>query len=289
MAAHRKTRYLTIGSLFVVLMALSSAYIVTSCGGGLVSLFAFHPEPGVQVSPDSISAPVDTVYLDTEDGVRISGFYLSRPKSDAAVLYLHGNAGNASHRLPDAEWIWSMGINVFLLDYRGFGLSEGSPSEAGVYLDARAGLSFIEKEKGISQDRIAVVGRSIGSAVATDLAAEEKVAGLVLVSPFTSGRAMAERGGVGSLLSDEDAPFDTISKISNVRSPLLVIHGTMDSMIPVEMGRLVFDAANEPKRFAELPGVGHNDISQVEPERYFGIIEGFLAELDMLPVSRVRE
>ena len=137
--------------------------------GRLVDRVIFHPSPGADLRPAQIGLQGEDVFLETEDGVRIHGFWLPAEGADRALLFFHGNAGNASHRLPNAAALVGLGAHVLLLDYRGYGLSEGRPSEAGVYADARAGLAHLVETRGIEEGRIVVFGRSLGGAVAVDL------------------------------------------------------------------------------------------------------------------------
>ena len=168
-----------------------------------------------------------------------------------------------------------MGADVLLLDYRGYGLSSGTPSEPGTYADARAGLRYLVEERGFREDRIVVFGRSLGGAVAIDLAQDRPLAGLILESTFTSVRDLAQ------VILPFAAPFvpnrfNSASKIAGLRAPLLVFHGDQDEIVPYEMGRQLFEAAPEPKAFQTIRGAGHNDTTVVGGQPYFARIRGFL-------------
>ncbi|MDX1649885.1 MAG: alpha/beta hydrolase, partial [Myxococcota bacterium] len=187
---------------------------------------------------------------------------MARP-TGLALLFLHGNAGNASHRLPEAAALAAQGFDVLLPDYRGYGLSEGRPDEAGVHADARAALAWLQEEAGRPASRIVVFGRSLGGAVAVELARGRPLAALVLESTFTSVADVARSMlgfGLGPLLRGR---FDAASGIGEVRCPVLVMHGDRDEIIPFELGRRLFERAPEPKRFRTIPGAGHNDTVQV--------------------------
>jgi predicted alpha/beta-fold hydrolase len=132
----------------------------------LVDRMIFYPEPGVDLRPEQLDVVGEDVRILTEDGVRVHAFFLPNPGATRAILFLHGNAGNASHRLPNAAALMQLGSHVLLLDYRGYGLSEGRPDEAGVYADARAGLAHLVDHVGIPERRTVVFGRSLGGAVA---------------------------------------------------------------------------------------------------------------------------
>ncbi len=243
----------------------------------IVDSMIFFPEPGADLSPADVGIKGEEVFLTTADGVRIHAWWLPAEGAERAILFLHGNAGNASHRLPNAAELVRLGTSVLLLDYRGYGRSEGKPSEAGIYADARAGLEHITSERGISADRVAVFGRSLGGAVAIDLVSEQPVGGLIIESTFTS---LADMAGKllplgGSLAGDR---YASERKIREIRTPLLVFHGDRDELVPWELGRRLYEAAPEPKAFETIEGAGHNDTTLVGGPAYFQRIARFLDE-----------
>lgn len=266
-------------ALPVILLAAVSALGGSSLRQWIVDSLVFQPTRGVDLRPEELGIEGEEVYLETEDGVRIHGFYLPSPGATRALLFLHGNAGNASHRLPNAAQLAALGIHVLLLDYRGYGASEGSPSEAGAYADARAGLEHLVARRGVPEQRVVLFGRSLGGAVAVDLAAGRDLAGVILESTFPSMRAVV-RKLFGSLVAGLAAGnFDSLRKISRVRAPLLFFHGDRDEIIHFELGRQLFEAAPEPKSFETLGGAGHNDTVLVGGRRYFARIGCFLDEV----------
>ncbi|UCE85499.1 MAG: alpha/beta hydrolase [Deltaproteobacteria bacterium] len=263
-------------------LARLGATVVALCLGiAVLSRFVdrmiFYPTPGVDLTPAELGVPAEEVFLRTADGVRIHAFYLPAPGETRALLFLHGNAGNASHRLPNAAALAELGTHVLLLDYRGYGRSEGSPSEAGVYADARAGLAHLVDARGFDERRIVAFGRSIGGAVAVDLAQGRALAGLVLESTFSSIGDVAASifGGLplGALVRGR---FDSAAKIGRVRCPLLFLHGDRDRVIPIELGRRLFEIAPDPKVFEVLAGAGHNDTVLVGGRPYLERIRRFL-------------
>ena len=170
--------------------------------------------------------------------------------------------------------------SVLLLSYRGYGKSDGTPSEIGVYQDAEAALHYVQNELGFSEHQIFLLGRSLGSAVAIDLAQHRNLAGLILVSPFTSGRDMAREMGLGWLAGIAGTPFDSIGKVADVNSPAVIIHGDADRVIPIEMGRRLFEAYPDiQKVFHQVPGAGHNNIVAVAGEMYWVWIRTFIDEV----------
>ena len=243
--------------------------------GRLVEGVIFHPSSGADLRPEQVGLRGEDVFLQAADGVQIHGYWLPAEGATRALLFLHGNSGNASHRLPNAAQLVGLGTHVLLLDYRGYGLSDGRPSEAGVYADARAGLAHLIEARGIEESRIVVFGRSLGGAVAVDLVQDRGVAGLILESTFTSVADMAR-----SLLPPA-APFvggrfDSESKIARLRAPLLFFHGDRDEIVPFALGQRLFRAAPEPKAFEILEGAGHNDTVAVGGRPYFERIRRFL-------------
>ena len=199
--------------------------------------------------------------------------------ADRALLFLHGNAGNASHRLPNAGELAALGADVLLLDYRGYGLSEGRPSEAGVYADARAALAHLVEERGVPGRRVVLFGRSLGGAVAVDLARDRELAGVILESTFSSGADVARAAFTlpfAALVRDR---WNSAAKIGRVRAPLLFFHGEEDDIIPIGLGRALYDAAPEPKEFFPIPRAGHNTTVEMGGRRYFARIADFLNEV----------
>ncbi len=229
----------------------------------------WHPErSGLSVEDRSFTA---------SDGVQLHAWWVDRPEARATVLFLHGNGGNITNcagmvkRLRDR-----LGVRVLLPDYRGYGRSEGRPSEAGLYRDAEAAYDEALR-LGAEPARLIIFGHSLGTAVATELALRRPCAGVVLEAPFTSIRAMV--GRAVPFLAPEDLVserYDTLEKIPRLRVPLLVIHGTQDRTIPIAMGRAVFEAAPEPKRLYEVPGGGHVDGSLRGGDEYYKRLGDFL-------------
>lgn len=159
----------------------------------LLDRVIFQPSPGIDLHPEQLGLAAEEVSIRTEDDVSLHAFSLPSPGASRALLFLHGNTGNASHRLPNAAQLVRLGVHILLLDYRGYGLSEGTPTEEGVYADARAGLSYLIETCGIPEHRIVLFGRALGTAVAIDLARDRSLAGLILESSFPSGANVARR------------------------------------------------------------------------------------------------
>jgi fermentation-respiration switch protein FrsA (DUF1100 family) len=188
------------------------------------------------------------------------------------VLFCHGNAGNVADRLPNARLLVRAGFDVLLFDYRGYGRSRGRPSEEGTYEDARAAREALLEREGVDPARVLYVGESLGGAVALKLAHEEPPAGLVLQSTFTSVRDMAAvhyRVLPSALVPDA---YPSLSLVSDLHTPLLVLHGERDEIVPVSQGRALFDAAPDPKRLHVFPDAGHNDLIAFDGDEWAEVI-----------------
>ena len=219
----------------------------------------------------------EDVWLVTSDGVRLHAWFVMAPQASLVTLYFHGNAGNVTHRFQPIREITAAGSSVLMLDYRGYGKSRGSPSEHGLYADADAGYLYL-MDNGYSAVHIVLQGESLGTAVAVDLASRKECAGVVLEAAFTSGSDVANTvlPVIGPLVF---RGFDSKSKIANIRAPLLFFHGDRDEIIPLKLGRRLFEAASEPKWFVEVPRAGHNDLVETPGSTYRESLHEFYSHL----------
>jgi hypothetical protein len=212
-------------------------------------------------------ADVEAVRIQAADGVILQAWFLpSRtPQPSPAAIVFNGNAGNKAYRGPLAVALRGLGLSVLLFDYRGFGDSEGSPTERGLYEDARAVRRYLAGRSDVRADRLVYFGESLGSAVAVRLAAEHAPAALILRSPFTSlvdvGRLHYPLLPVRWLLRDR---FSSIDAIASVRSPVLVVAGDRDRIVPLEQSRRVFERASEPRELVIVRGADHNDAALLD-------------------------
>ena len=276
----RGPRVLAIGAAASLALGTAMFGLVGWMHDGMV----FHPTPGKFLTLESLGLDGEEVWLQSEDGVRLHAFFVRAADSrDRTILFLHGNAGNASHRLPNAALLAEQGADVLLLDYRGYGLSEGRPSETGLYADARAALAWLLVERGLAEERVVLFGRSLGGAVAVDLAQDRALAGVILESTFASGSGVANEIfplPLGWLVRTR---WNSAAKIARARAPLLFIHGAQDRIIPIELGRALYEEAPEPKQFETLERAGHNDTVERGGRAYFARIAGFLDEVAPAP------
>jgi fermentation-respiration switch protein FrsA (DUF1100 family) len=233
------------------------------------------PHGGVW-DPAAADLAVEDVFFQSEDDVRLHAWWIERKRSRGTVLYCHGNNGNISTRIDALVQLGRLGLNVFAFDYRGYGRSEGEPSEQGLYRDVRAAYDHLCGPLGQPSTRILLLGHSLGGAVAIDLALHRPIAGLVVQSSFTQIRDMARNlapwGPLGWLTSNQ---FRSIEKVPEIEVPKLFLHGGDDPTVPVEMGRRLYEAAREEKDWYEIDRAGHNDLHLQGGMRYFWLLYRF--------------
>lgn len=208
--------------------------------------------------------------------MRLHNWYRPAPAGGRTILFCHGNAGNIANRRGLLDIFEELGFGTFLLGYRGFGRSTGHISEAGLYADARAAFDWLTAD-GVPATTIVLYGESLGTAVATELALRVEAGALVLQAPFTNLQDMA------AMLNPEFPKrglpvqrFDSLAKIRWVGEPLLILHSSRDEIVPFEQGRRLFEAAREPKTFAELSSAGHNTMWRREGDVMRRAVSDFL-------------
>ena len=205
---------------------------------------------------------------------RITAVYLPNPDAKFTLLFSHGNAEDLGDALPFLLMFRQSGFAVFSYDYRGYGTSTGRPSEKSVYEDSAAAYRYLTETLHVPSDRVIAMGRSVGSAPAIHLAANNKVAGLIAEAPFISAFRVLTR--VPLLPWDK---FNNLRHIRKVHAPVLIIHGRSDEVIPFWHGERVFAAANEPKQFVAVDGAHHNDVIFIAGKQYFESLQAFAASL----------
>jgi uncharacterized protein len=245
-----------------IIAALAASYaILAVLAWRFGDAMIFFPHVPGRLSGDWHPAglPVEDVAIRTEDGARLDAWWLAAPGAEFTFLAFHGNAGNIALRAEIYRCLARLPANVLAVEYRGYGKSEGAPSEQGLYRDAEAAYRYLVRERRIPPDQIVIYGASLGTAVAADLAARSPARAIVLEAPFPSARAVARRvywmvPYVGWALR---ARFDTAAKIRRIRAPLLIVHCTRDRTIPFDLGMQVYRLANEPKDFLVVEGRCH--------------------------------
>jgi hypothetical protein len=264
----------TLAGLYIVLMALLLLF---------ERRFIFFPQFPGRLTGDwqPQGLPVEDVWLTAEDGVKLHAWWIPAPQAEVTLLAFHGNAANLPNRAEIYDLLRSAPANVLAVEYRGYGRSEGSPSEAGIYRDARAGYEYLTRQRGIAPGRIVAYGASLGSTVAAHLAAEREVGGVILEAPFPSTAAVARRvywflPGLGLLARTK---LDTAAALARVHAPLLVLHCTRDPVISFSFGEELFRRAHEPKRFVSIEAACHEDASLAAPDEYLRALREFIGSL----------
>jgi fermentation-respiration switch protein FrsA (DUF1100 family) len=200
----------------------------------------------------------EDVYFKTADGLTLNAWFLKNPKATSTLIFAHGNAGNISDRLLKVRFFYNLGLNVFIFDYRGYGNSEGKPTENGIYLDAQAAYDYLQSRGDLNMKNIVAYGASLGGVVAIDLATHRPIAALVVESTITSAPDMARKlyPFIPSVLMS--IKFNSLFKVKTITIPKLFMHSPQDTVVPFAMGQRLFAAAHEPKEFLQISG-GHND------------------------------
>ncbi len=238
----------------------------------------YYPSRRIRTTPEDIGLSYEKVSFAAQDGIKLSGWFIPAEKSRGTLLFCHGNAGNISNRLESIDIFNQLGLSVFIFDYRGYGESEGKPTEKGTYQDGEAAWFYLTKQRQLSPDEIIIFGRSLGGGIASWLAQKHPPRMLILESTFTSLVA------IGS----EIYPFlpvkwlsrfryDTLSHLKDINCSLLVVHSRNDELIPFHHGQRLFEAATPPKEFLEISG-DHNNGFQLSRKGYVEGLDIFISE-----------
>lgn len=259
-------------------MSIARRHVRCACIAALLPFFSacthlfFYPDRHTYFSPTLWNLTAEDIYFDTADGVRLHAWLLpASVESKATILYLHGNAQNISAHIGNVAWLPSQGYNVFLLDYRGYGLSRGVPRLPGLFVDIEAAADYIVRREDLRRVPLVILGQSLGGALAITAAArlEHKldIAAVISDSAFSGYRAIARerldalwltwplQWSLSFAFADGYSPRRYVEQLSPV--PLLILHGMDDHVVPVEHARRLYEAAGPPKELWLLPGVGH--------------------------------
>jgi uncharacterized protein len=243
--------------------------------------YIFFPERELWVWPEDYGLKYEEVWFQALDGVLLYGWWI--PRGRFALLFAHGNAGNISHRVDIAAKFYSQKFSVFLFDYRGYGKSKGEPTERGTYKDAEGALQYLNKKLGIPISRIVPIGESMGGAIIIELCTHYDFLAAVLISPALSlSQVMSHHYYDLALNKKFTGIYDASLKISKVHSPILIIHGDMDELVPFQQGKELFRMANYPKVFYRVRRAGHNDIYERGGESLFKRIREFIYDAKYL-------
>lgn len=223
----------------------------------------FRPQkfPSDAFAPGDAGLEASEVWFETADGVALHGWWIEHPEPVATVLYCHGQSGNIARQASALKAFRKLQVNALAFDYRGYGRSKSSPSESGIYLDARGAYGHLVDERGEDPDRIILFGHSLGGAVAIDAALDCPAAGLIVQSSFTHLRDAARSTVVRAPLHyAARRQFRSIDKVERLTLPKLFIHGEADDKLPVEHTEKLFERAADPKQLLIVPGAGHSDV-----------------------------
>jgi uncharacterized protein len=252
--------------------------------------FIFFPSPVIEMTPESLKLGYEEVWLPVtaKSGKveRIHGWWIEASQStphSKVLLYLHGNGINIGANLVHAQRFHQLGFSVLLIDYRGYGRSEGGfPNESRVYEDAATAWNYLINQRQIPPSQIFIYGHSLGGAVAIELAVKNpNAAGLIVESSFSSiQKVIAYRNNfwmfpVNLILTQR---FNSLEKVPNLKMPVLFIHGTADVMVPAFMSQDLYGAAPEPKKLVLVPNAGHNDVAEVSPSVYLQAVQSFVLD-----------
>ena len=282
-------------SLMFLLIGLATIYI---SGFMLIRLqqsrLIFKPKSLVLATPAAFNLPYEEVWLPVATSrnqtEKISGWWIPQTQPNTkVVLFFHGTSGNMaaqekSCNLDRVAKLYHLGFSVFMIDYRGYGNSQGQfPTEARVYEDAAIAWNYLTQEKSFSPEEIFVYGHSLGGAIAVNLCLQQPdAAGLIAEGSFTSIKDMAKyrrRIQIFPLKFLVTQKFDFINKVKSIKMPVLFIHGMKDEVVPVTMSERLFAAAPEPKKLLLVPNAEHNDLSMVDSDRYLATLQEFFAEI----------
>lgn len=261
-----------IAGLFLIYITVTGIVYVGQRG------MIFIPSREIEATPADIGLQFEDVTLRTKDNVSISAWYIPARNERAVLLFCHGNAGNNSHRLDSIRLFNDLNLSVLIFDYRGYGKSGGSPTEKGTYLDAEAALDYLINRKHVRPEKVVVFGRSLGGAVAAEVAFRHKVGALIIESGFTSVPEIGSKYYPFlpvKLLSRYS--YATVDKVSKINAPKLFIHSPQDEIIPFRFGKALYESATPPKEFLEISG-DHNNGFLISGSSYTDGLERFIAK-----------
>ncbi len=265
-------RYLIVTIVVVLLLKL----IVSRLEPALV----FFPSPGEDETPAHLGIRYKALKLRASDGVQIAAWQLEPDAPTADIVYFHGNGGNLSLWLPVFATLHSFGYRVLAIDYRGYGVSEGSPSESGLMLDAEAAVRHAVSSRGDTKRPLIVWGRSLGGPVAAGAVRVLTPDALVLESTFPDKASVVRTMPLFLLLNVfASYRFDAAGMLRDFRKPVLVMHGDGDTVIPYALGQELYERLDAPKRFVTIRGADHNDFFDARDEAYWSPIRAFIGTL----------
>lgn len=264
--------------LLIAMLAFVIGMIMTP--HKLERFFVYFPTQHLRYDPNAAGLDFQDIDLITEDIVKLHGWFVPCEDSDETVLILHGNGGNIGDRISYLKIFHDLGVNVFIIDYRGYGKSEGEPFEEGLYRDARAAYDWWAGDRQQYGRNLLLFGESLGGAVAVHLASEVSPSGLILQSTFTSAWDMAKTMfPIGLLQPLMNVHFNSAAAITRITCPKLFIHGDRDGTVPFRLGKELFELAPDPKFFYSVTEAGHNDLLFIAGPEYIRQLKLFLSRI----------
>lgn len=248
----------------------------------IVNQFTFFPHNKIRLPYSHWPTYASEKWLKTMDNENLQSIYFEHPdtKAENLIIYFHGNTGNifSHHRFDDADKFYQLGTNVLLVSYRGFSKSTGSPSESGIYIDGETALNYANNTLNYANQNIFIIGRSLGTTVATHIAQNRIFKGLLLITPLTNAKDMAKFMGYGYVSFLVKHAFNSFKKIKKVKSKTLIIIGTMDKVTPPEMGIKLFKKYKGQKQLITINEGGHNNLQLVENIKFWNAIKTFITK-----------
>jgi fermentation-respiration switch protein FrsA (DUF1100 family) len=256
---------------------------------GVIGIFAYvkyielrgvyYPSKNIYLTPASLKLPFEDVSFKTGDTLTLHGWFIPGNNGNYTVFVFHGNAGNISDRIDKIILLRETGANIFIFDYRGFGVSQGSPSERGFYLDAKAAYDYLLNTRNIPAERIIFYGESLGAGVALHLASEVKyIRAIIVEGAFSCGRDMAKVFYPFIPVFFFSDSFNSLKTVKNVHAAKLFLHSQDDEVVPLALSRKLYESSPEPKSFVELRG-GHNTAFLDSKDAYVSAIKSFINQL----------
>lgn len=253
--------------------------LVRHPAGPIMNALTFQPDRAIPRTPAELGMTYTDLFLPTADGETVHGWWMPARAARGHILFAHGNGGTIGDRVPIFALLGELGFDVLAFDYRGYGRSTGRPTERGTYLDARAAREALLDRAGVDPDRVLYLGKSLGGGVMVELSSRFPPAGLILMSTFTGIRDAARSLYPflpGPLVPDA---YPNLRRIRGLRTPLLLMHGDRDELLPLRHAHRLFDAAPEPKRLEVFAGAGHNDLIALAGGRWMEIIDGWAGRI----------
>ncbi|MGR3319215.1 MAG: alpha/beta hydrolase [Candidatus Anammoxibacter sp.] len=243
----------------------------------LVNRMLFHPDSSIESTPDEFGLEYENVYFNSSNGSQLNGLFFPAKDAKVTLILFHGNAENIGDRLDYVKMLHDLTLNIFYFDYQGYGRSDGNPLENRTYEDGLAAYNYVKNRNDVDPNSIAFLGRSLGGAIAIDLATKVKCYRLITDGAFSSirniGKTILPFIPMYLVIPDK---YNNVAKISNVRTPILIIHGTEDETVPFSHSKTLYEAANTPKEFYQINKAGHNDTHLIAGQPYFDKIKTFL-------------